>query len=123
VSIALKKVVCTLMIVGVVSQLLALVLLGHTIYLWVQGVEVLAASVALFGFGMHYRRHDARSSRWPPLLPLAAIGVTGAVKDFYVATSRETPTWLVVLLLASVIWLLGSSWVIWKTAGRARNLP
>ena len=68
----------------------------------------------LLAYGLRFRRHDPRVSRWPPLLPLAAIAAAGAPKDFCVASGRETPVWLTALLLASVGWFLVSSWLIWR---------
>jgi hypothetical protein len=72
----------------------------------------------LLAWGLRFRRQDPRVSRWPPLLPLAAIAAAGAPKDFCVASVRETPVWLGALLLASVGWFLVSSWLMWRAEGR-----
>ena len=110
-----------LIVVAVASQVLTLVCYGHAAYLWVQGGEAAIAALALLGYGIAYRRHDPRASRWPPLLPLAAIAGTGAVKDFCVAVGAETPVAVTVLLLASVGWFLVSSWRIWQAEGREKG--
>ena len=112
-----------LIVVAVASQVLTLVCYGHAAYLWVQGGEAAIAALALLGYGIAYRRHDPRASRWPPLLPLAAIAGTGAVKDFCVAAEAKTPVWVAGLLLASVGWFLVSSWWIWRAEGREKGGP
>jgi hypothetical protein len=109
------------MIVAVASQVLVLACYGHAAYLWVQGGEAAAAVLPLLGYGIAYSRRDPRASRWPPLLPLAAIAGTGAAKDFCVAAGSETPVAIVVLLLASVGWFLVSSWRIWQGEGREKG--
>ena len=110
--------------VGIAAQVLALVRGGHAPYLWFQGAEAAVAAVMLLAYGLRFRRHDPRDSRWPPLLPLAAIAAAGAPKDFCVASGRETPVWLAALLLASVGWFLVSSWLIWRAEGRTtKKLP
>jgi hypothetical protein len=100
------------------AQVLAGAVWGFVAYLWVQGVEAAAASALLLAYGVGYRRHDPRASRWPPLLPLAAVAGAGAVKDFYVALAPETPAWVVALLLGSVGWFFVSSWRVWRAEGR-----
>jgi hypothetical protein len=110
-----------LVVVAIVGQVLALVSYGHAAYLWVQGGEAAAAALPLLGYGIAYRRHDPRPSRWPPLLPLAAIAGSGAVKDFYVAAGAETPVGVIGLLLASVGWFLVSSRRIWQAEGREQD--
>jgi hypothetical protein len=107
-----------LTLVAVAAQVVVLVCYGHTAYLWVQGGEAAAAVLPLVWYGIAYLSHDPRSSRWPPLLPLAAIAGTGAVKDFCVALGADTPLAVTVLLLASVVWFLVSSWRIWHAEGR-----
>jgi hypothetical protein len=115
----LARVAWTLIFVALVSQALAWLVFGHAAYLWVQGAEALIASVALAAFGARYWRQDTRESRWPPLLPLAAIAATGGVKDFRVALGASTPAWLVALLLTAVVWFVGASWMIWRTENRS----
>ena len=110
-----------LVLVAVAAQVVVLACYGHTAYLWVQGSEAAAAVLPLVGYGIAYLRHDPRGSRWPPLLPLAAIAGTGAVKDFCVAVGAETPIAVTVLLLASVSWFLVSSWRIWQAEGREKG--
>jgi hypothetical protein len=88
---ALMRVIWLFIAVGIAAQVLALVLWGHAPYLWVQGAEAAFAAVMLIAYGLRFRRHDPRVSRWPPLLPLAAIAAAAAPKDFCVASGRETP--------------------------------
>jgi len=121
---ALMRIIWLFIAVGIAAQVLALFLGGLAPYLWVQGGEAAVAAVLLLAFGLRFRRHDPRVSRWPPLLPLAAIAASGAPKDYCVASGRETPVWLAALLLASVGWFLVSSWLIWRAEGRAaEKLP
>jgi hypothetical protein len=121
---ALMRVIWLFIAIGIAAQVLALVLGGHAPYLWVQGAEAAVAAVMLLACGLRFRHHDPRVSRWPPLLPLAAIAAAGAPKDFCVASGRETPVWLAALLLASVGWFLASSCLIWRAEGRAaEKLP
>jgi len=123
-GVRVMRVIWLFIAVGIAAQVLALVLWGHAPYLWVQGAEAAVAAVMLLACGLRFRRHDPRISRWPPLLPLAAIAAAGAPKDFCVASGRETPVWLAALLLASVGWFLVSSWLIWRAEGRAaEKLP
>jgi hypothetical protein len=75
--------------------------------------------VLFLAFGLRFHRHDPRTSRWPPLLPLAAIAATGAAKDFCVASGVDTPVWLVAMLLASVVWFLIVSWLLWRAESQA----
>jgi len=110
-----------LIVVVLAAQVLALACYGHTAYLWVQGGEAVVAVFPLLGYGLAYRRHDPRASRWPPLLPLAAIAGSGAVKDLYIAAGAETPVGVIGLLLASVGWFLVSSWRVWQVEGRERD--
>ena len=114
-----SRVVWSLLAVGIAAQVVALVVWGHTTYLWVQGAAAFAAAVLLLAFGLRFRRGDPRASRWPPLLPLAAIAATGAAKDFYVASRVDTPAWLAALLLASVGWFLIASWLMWRAERQA----
>lgn len=103
-----------LVVAAVASQVIALVVWGPHIYLWVQGLEALVAAVALTAFAIRYRIRDPRASRWPALLPLAALAASGGVKDLLVALDRPTPIWLVVILFGGVIWFALSSWFIWR---------
>ena len=114
-----------LIAVALAAQVLVLACYGHAAYLWVQGGEAVVAVFPLLGYGLAYRCHDPRTPRWPPLLPLAAIAGTGAVKDFYVAAGAATPVGVIGLLLASVGWFLVSSWRVWQVEGleRDRTLP
>jgi hypothetical protein len=120
-GVSLGAALMGLVVVAVAVQVLVLASYGHTAYLWVQGGEAAVAALPLLGYGLAYRRHDPRLSRWPPLLPLAAIAGSGAVKDFYVAAGAETPVGVIGLLLASVAWFLVSSWQVWQVEGRERD--
>ena len=102
------------MILALVLQPVALFLWGHRTYLWVQTVEALIAAVLLTIQGIRYRAHEPRASRWPPLLPLAAIALFGAIKNLYVIGRPETPVWAVVCLLASVGWFVAESIAGWR---------
>ena len=114
-----SRVVWSLIAVGIAAQVVALMVWGHTTYLWVQGAAAFAAAVLLLAFGLRFRRRDPRASRWPPLLPLAAISATGAAKDFCVASGVDTPAWLAAVLLASVVWFLIASWLMWRAERQA----
>ena len=104
----------SLVLAAIASQVITLFAWGHVPYLWVQGVEALIAAVAFAALAVRYRSHDARPGRWPPFLPLAAIAGSGGVKDLLVALDRPTPLWLIVALIAAVIWFAISSWHIWR---------
>src|SRR5688572_15302336 len=95
---------------ALVSQVLTLLIAGHSAYLWVQGLQAIAGSFVLLIVGLRYRRHDPRANRWPPFLPLAAIALSGGVKDIYVAVGSPTPWWLIVVLLGAVVWFILESW-------------
>ena len=117
----MRRATVGLIVVALAAQVLALAYYGHAAYLWVQGGEAVVAVFPLLGYGLAYRRDDPRTSRWPPLLPLAAIAGTGAVKDFCVAAGAETPLAVAVPLLASVGWFLLSSWRIWRSEAREKD--
>ena len=112
-----ERIVPTLMVAGVASLLLSLLLGGFIVYQWVLASEATAASLALFACYLRNYRVDSRKSKWPPLLPLALIGASGGAKSFYVATGTDTPLFVIVILLASVLWFVISSWQILR-AGR-----
>ena len=110
-------------VLALVSQALTLLIAGHLAYLWVQGLQAIAASFVLLIVGLRYLRHDPRASRWPPFLPLAAIAMSGGVKDIYVAVGAPTPLWLILILLGAVVWLILESWVILRAEARSRHHP
>lgn len=114
------RIVPILMVAGVVSLLLSLWLGGFIFYQWVLAFEATATSLALFVFYLRNRRDQRRKSSWPPLLPLALIGASGGAKSFYVATGKDTPLLVIVILLAAVIWFILSSWRVLR-AGRLVN--
>jgi hypothetical protein len=105
-----EKIVPTLMVAGAASLLLSLLLGGFIAYQWVLASEATLASLLLFAF---YLR-DKRKSQWPPLLPLAVIGASGGAKSFYVATGKDTPLLVIVILLVAVFWFAVSSWRIMR---------
>ena len=100
------------MMVGVVSLLLSLVLGGFIFYQWVLAFEATAASLVLLAFYFRDYRRSSHKSQWPPLLPLALIFASGGAKSFYVATARETPWLVIIILLAAVLWFAVWSWLI-----------
>ena len=112
------RIVPTVMVAGAVSLVLTLLFGGFIAYQWVLACEATAASIALLIFFVRYYRHDTRKSKWPPLLPLAIIFASGGAKSFYVATGKETPLFVIVVLLASVVWFAVSSWTILRVARR-----
>ena len=113
------RIVPTLIVAGVVSLVLSLLLGGFIVYQWVLAFEATAASLALFVFYLRYYHHDTRKSKWPPLLPLAVIGAAGGAKSFYVATDRDTPLLVIVILLVAVVWFAVLSWRILRMRRRA----
>ena len=115
-----ERLVPTLMVAGFVSLLLSLLFGGFIVYQWVLASEATATSLVLFAFYLRSYRHNRRKSKWPPLLPLALIGASGGAKSFYVATGKETPLLVIVILLASVIWFVVSSWQILRAS---RHMP
>ena len=114
-----ERIVPTLLVAAVVSLLLSLLLGGFIVYQWVLASEATAASLVLFAFWLRYYRVDTRKSRWPPLLPLAVIGASGAAKSFYVATGNDTPLLVIVILLAAVLWFIFSSRRVLRASQRA----
>jgi len=113
-----ERLVPTLMGAGVVSLLLTLLLGGFVVYQWVLASEATLASLVLFAFGIRDYRRDTRKSKWPPLLPLGVIGASGGGKSFYVATGKDTPWLVIVILLAGVVWFTVSSWRIMRARRR-----
>ena len=105
-----EKIVPALMVAGVTSLLLTLLLGGFIAYQWVLASEATATSLVLFAFYLRYYRVDPRKSKWPPLLPLAVIGASGGAKSFCVATGKDTPLLVIIILLAAVLWFVLSSW-------------
>ena len=116
----MKRLVPTLMVAGVVSLLLSLLIGGFIVYQWVLACEVTAASIALFVHYLRSERQPARVASWPPILPLALIGVAGGAKSFFVATGRATPVLVVIVLFMGVIWFLVASWKIRKAQKNVR---
>ena len=112
-----------IVILALLLQPVALLLWGHVAYLWVQSIEALIAAVLLAIYGIRYWTHDPRGSRWPPLLPLAAIALFGAIKNLYVIARPETPVWAVVCLLASVGWFVVESISVWRAEKIRRLTP
>ena len=100
------------MMAAVVSLLMSLLFGGFIFYQWMLALEATAASVVLLAFYFRDFRRNTRTSRWPPLLPLAVIFASGGAKSFYVATDRETPWLVIIILLAAVVWFAISSWLI-----------
>jgi drug/metabolite transporter (DMT)-like permease len=100
------------MMAGVVSLLLSLLLGGFIFYQWVLAFETTAASSVLLAFYFRDYRHNTSKSQWPPLLPLSVICASGGAKSFYVATGKETPWLVIVILLAAALWFAVSSWLI-----------
>ena len=108
----------TLMVAGAISLVLTLLLGGFIAYQWLLACEATVTALALLVFFVRYYRHDPRKSKWPPLLPLAVIFASGGAKSFYVATAKDTPMFVIVVLLAGVVWFAVSSWTIFRAARR-----
>ena len=105
-----KHLLGAIVALALLSQAATLIIAGHRPYLWVQGLQAIAASIPLLIFGLRNIGRDVPIPLWPPLLPLAAIALTGGVKDIYVATDAPTPLWLIVLLLTAVLWFAATAW-------------
>lgn len=114
-----ERIVPTLLVAGVICLLLSLLLGGFIVYQWVLASVATATSVALFVIYLRNYRVDRRKSKWPPLLPLAVIAASGGAKSFYVATGKDTPLLVIVILLVAVLWFTFSSWRIWRANRRA----
>jgi hypothetical protein len=112
-----ERIVPTLIVACAVSLALTLWLGGFIAYQWALACEATATALVLFAFYVRYYHRDTRKSKWPPLLPLAVIGASGGAKSFYVATGKDTPLLVIVILLTSVLWFIVSSWQILR-AGR-----
>jgi len=106
------------MVAGVASLLLSLLLGGFIVYQWVLACDATLTSLVLFASYVRHYHHDPRTSKWPPLLPLSVIGASGGAKSFFVATGKDTPLLVVVILLGAVAWFSISSWKIWKAERR-----
>jgi hypothetical protein len=113
-----ERIFPTLMVAGVVSLALTLWLGGFIAYQWALACEATATSLVLFAFWARYYRRDTRKSKWPSLLPLAVIGASGGAKSFYVATGKDTPLLVIIVLLVAVVWFAISSWQIVRAARR-----
>ncbi len=100
------------MVAGVISLLLSLLFGGFIVYQWVLATEATITSLVIFAFVIRYYRRDPRKSKWPPLLPLAIISATGGAKSFYVGTGNDTPLFIIIILLAAVVWFAYASWKI-----------
>ena len=106
------------MVAGAVSLVLTLLFGGFIAYQWLLACEATVTALVLLVFFVRYYHHDPRKSKWPPLLPLAIIFASGAAKSFYVATAKDTPLFVIVVLLASVVWFAVSSWTTLRAARR-----
>ena len=111
-----SKLVPLLMVAGVISLLITLLLGGFIAYQWVLASEATVTALVLFGVFARDCGRDTRKLEWPPLLPLAIIFASGGAKSFYVASGRDTPALLIVVLLASVAWFIVSWWKILREA-------
>jgi hypothetical protein len=104
----------TLVGLALAAQAAGLLFWGHATYLWIQTIEAAGAAPAFLYYGLRVGRRDERASRWPPLVPLAAIAGAGAVKNLYVLTQPTTPVWIAIVLLSAVAWFLVDSIRIWR---------
>ena len=117
-----ERIVPTLMLVGVVSLVLTLVFGGFIAYQWVLASEATAAAAAMFVFYVRAYRRGTHDVKWPPLLPMAIIFAAGGAKSFYVATNKDTPLFVIVVLFAGVFWFAVASWRMLR-AQRTRQSP
>lgn len=117
-----ERTVPTLMVLGVVSLVLTLVFGGFIAYQWVLASEATAVSLAMFVFYMRAYRRGTHDAKWPPLLPMAVIFAAGGAKSFYVATDKDTPLFVTVVLFAGVFWLAVASWRMLRVK-RRRDSP
>src|SRR5688572_22904215 len=115
-----KRLVPLLMVAGVVSLVLSLLLGGFIVYQWVLAFEATAASIVLFVYYLIYDWRVSHKALWPPLLPLALIGAAGAAKSFFVATGRDTPLFVIIVLFIAVAWFLVASCKIRKAQRSVR---
>ena len=115
-----KRLVPLLMVAGVVSLVLSLLLGGFIVYQWVLAFEATAASIVLFVYYLIYDWRVSHKALWPPLLPLALIGAAGAAKSLFVATGRDTPLLVIIVLFIAVAWFLFASWKIRKAQRSVR---
>ena len=104
----------TLMVAGVLSLVLSLIFGGFLVYQWVLASEATAASLAMLVYYLLHINDDRRKSKWPPLLPMAIIGLSGGAKSFFVATGADTPIFVVIVLLVAVAWFTIASLQIVK---------
>lgn len=116
-----ERIVPTLMVAGVASLLLSLMFGGFSVYQWVLASEATATTLVLFAFWLRRYRSESRKSSWPPLLPLAVIGASGGAKSFYVATGKDTPLLVIVVLLAAVFWFILESWRVLRARQRVHE--
>jgi len=116
------RIVPTLMVVGVVSLVLTLVFGGFIAYQWALASEATAVAVAMLVFYVRAYRHGTHDVKWPPLLPMAIIFAAGGAKSFYVATNKDTPLFVIVVLFAGVFWFVVASWRMLR-ARRSSETP
>src|SRR5690349_8467317 len=116
------RIMPTLMVVGVVSLVLILVFGGFIAYQWALASEATVAALVMFLFYVRAYRRGTHDVKWPPLLPMAIIFAAGGAKSFYVATNKDTPLFVIVVLFAGVFWFAVASWRMLR-ARRARQNP
>ncbi len=116
-----ERLVPTLMVVGVIILVLSLILGGFIVYQWVLAFEATSASIAILIYYFVNFRNDNRKLKWPPLLPLSIIALSGGAKSFFVATGAETPVLVVVVLLVAVVWFVVLSLRIMNANRRFRT--
>lgn len=116
-----ERVIPTLMVAGVISLVLSLIVGGFIVYQWVLAFEATAASIAILVYYLIHLRSDKLKSRWPPLLPMSIIGLSGGAKSFYVATGADTPLLVVVILFIGVAWFVVGSLKVMNANRRLRT--